>query len=341
MYKCAIIGVGPNRARGLAEAYQHIERGQLLAASARTADRLADFADEFGIAKRYTDYREMFERERPDVVHVNTPPSVRLEIMQAAEACGVAALIVEKPLAIEAKDYRAIRSFAETSKLKIAINHQLHFQPRRFTLQQRVAAGEIGTIRSVDASCGMNLAYQGTHALQAIGAFLPERTPVQVMAQVGGGKGLENTPKKHFAPDNALAVISYDDGVQAHLQSGATAPQIGRDGIHTHKRIAVNGTRGYVHWTMWSWEIGIDGHVETGAHEYGDEDILGQAQMTEAMFDWLADDSLLHPLNLQSALSDFNVVLGIYTSALQRRPVDLPCDPVDGLIDRLRSELVS
>ena len=30
MYKCAIIGVGPNRARGLAEAYQHIERGQLL-----------------------------------------------------------------------------------------------------------------------------------------------------------------------------------------------------------------------------------------------------------------------------------------------------------------------
>ena len=103
----------------------------------------------------------------------------------------------------------------------------------------------------------------------------------------------------------------------------------------------MNGTRGYLHWTMWSWEIGIDGHVETGTHEYGDEDILGQAQMTEAMFDWLADDSILHPLNLQSALSDFNVVLGIYTSALQRRPVDLPCDPVDGLIDRLRSELVS
>jgi hypothetical protein len=43
---------------------------------------------------------------------------------------------------------------------------------------------------------------------------------------------------------------------------------------------------------------------------------------------------------LQSALVDFNVVLGIYTSALERRPVDLPCDPAGGLIDRLRAELV-
>ena len=339
MYKCAIIGVGQNRARGLAEAYRHIQRGKLVAASARTADHLAAFADEYGIEKRYADYREMFERERLDVVHVNTPPSVRLEIMEAAEECGVAALIVEKPLAIEAEDYRTIRAFAERCRVKIAINHQLHFQPRRFEFQQRVAAGEIGDMLSVDASCGMNLAYQGTHALQAVGAFLPECTPVQVLAQVGGGNGLQDTPKKHFAPDNALALINYDNGVQAHLQSGATAPKVGREGIHTHKRIAVYGTRGYVHWTMWSWEIGIDGRITPGAHEYAEEDILGQARMTEAMFDWLADNAMVHPLNLQGALSDFNIVLGIYTSALERRPVDLPCDPADGLIDRLRAEL--
>jgi predicted dehydrogenase len=174
VYKCAIIGVGPNRSRGLAQAYRHIEYGKLLAVSARTPEHLAAFADEFCIEKRYADYREMFERERLDLVHVNTPPSVRLEVMEAAEACGVAALIVEKPLAIDGEDYRAIRSFAESSSVKIAINHQLHFQPRRFALQQRVAAGDLGEIRSIDASCGMNLAYQGTHALQALALFCPD-----------------------------------------------------------------------------------------------------------------------------------------------------------------------
>jgi len=341
VYKCAIIGVGPNRSRGLAEAYQHITRGQLRAASARTPENLDAFAEEFSIANRYLDYREMFESERPDLVHVNTPPSVRLEIMEAAQACGIAALIIEKPLAIAGEDYRAIRSFAEQSSVKIAINHQLHFQPRRFALQQRVTQGEIGEIRSVDASCGMNLAYQGTHALEAIGAFLPGKAPTQVLAQVCGGNGLQDTPKKHLAPDNALAVLSYPGGIQAHLQSGVTAPQVGRDGINTHKRIAVYGTRGFVHWTMWSWEIGIDGRVETGTHEYAEEDILGQARMTEAMMDWLADDAKVHPLNLQNALVDFNTLLGMYTSALERRAVDLPCDPADGLIDRLRQTLVA
>lgn len=341
MYRTAIIGVGPNRARGLAEAYRHIERGQLVAVSCRTPEHLSAFANEFKVAQRYPDYRQMFEQEQLDVVHVNTPPSVRLEVMEAAATSGVRSLIVEKPLAIEGEDFRAIRDFAAHNSVKVAINHQLHFHPRRLELQRRVAAGDIGDVRFVDASCGMNLAYQGTHSLQAIGAFRPERQPVGVFAQVSGAEGLQDTPRKHFAPDHAQAILTFDDGVQALLQSGATAPKVGRDGIHTHKRIAVHGTRGYVHWTMWSWEIGIDGQVESGTHEYPDEDILGQAAMTEAMFDWLEDDSAVHPLNLGRALADLNVILGIYVSAIERRPVELPCEPPDRLIERLRGLLAS
>ncbi|MEC8931435.1 MAG: hypothetical protein VYB08_08450, partial [Candidatus Latescibacterota bacterium] len=83
----------------------------------------------------------------------------------------------------------------------------------------------------------------------------------------------------------------------------------------------------------------IDGHVESGSHEYPDEDIIGQARMTEAMFDWMTDETAVHPLCLERALVDFNTVLGIYISALDRRPVTLPCEPPDELIDRLRSAL--
>jgi hypothetical protein len=91
---------------------------------------------------------------------------------------------------------------------------------------------------------------------------------------------------------------------------------------------------------MWSWEIGVEGRIESGVHEYPDEDILGQARMTEAMFDWMEDDNAVHPLCLQQALVEFNTVLGIYISALERRPVALPCDPAGHLIERLRSDLV-
>lgn len=46
--------------------------------------------------------------------------------------------------------------------------------------------------------------------------------------------------------------------------------------------------------------------------------VLGQASLTEAMFDWLKDDRAVHPLNLDVSLQDFAVMLNMYESALHR-----------------------
>jgi len=339
LFKCAIIGVSGGRANGHAEAYEHITRGKLVAISTRQRDKLDQFGDRYGIEARYTDYREMFVQERPDVVHVNTPPTVRLEIMEAAEELGIPALIVEKPLAVQGEDYMAIRDFAQRAKLKVAINHQLHYHPRRAELQQRVLDGQIGEVRFVDASARMNLAYQGTHSLQAIAAFNPQGVPTSVFGQVSGAKGLQENRAAHYAPDHCLAGITYDNGVSAMLRCGPSAPMVGDDRINVHKRVAVYGTRGYVHWTMWSWEANFGGEVIGGRHEYPEQDILGQAGMTEAMFDWLLDEKAVHALNLEAALQDLNIILGTYMSALRHKPVSLPVEPETNLIDSLRTAL--
>lgn len=339
MYRCAIIGVSGGRARGLAEAYAHIGRGRLVAVSSRQRDRLTAFADEFGVPERFTDYRAMFREVKPDLVHVNTPPTVRLEVMEAAEAEGIPAMLVEKPLAVQGEDFLAIQAFAQRAVTKIAINHQLHFHPRRALLQRLVYEGRIGEVRFIEASARMNLAYQGTHSLQAIGAFNPQGRPVTVFGQVSGAQGLRLTPGQHYAPDQSLAKITFDNGVHALLQCGANAPAVGEGPIHTHKRVAVYGTQGYVQWTMASWETLIDGVRETGRHSYAEEDILGQAAMTEAMFDWLEDERAVHPLNLAAALQDFNIILGMYTSALHHQVIELPVIPEPELIARLRQRL--
>lgn len=340
MFKCAIIGVSGRRARGLAEGYQHVEKGTLAAISTRNEEMLHAFGDEFDVDRRYVDYREMLAQEKPDLVHVNTPPNVRLEIFKAAEEAGVPAVLVEKPLAIQGEDWREIKAFAKTAKTKIAINHQLHFHPRRQQLQDIVRDGKIGEIRFIEASCGLNLASQGTHSLQAIGAFHPDGVPARVMGQVAGAAGLADTPKKHFSPDQSVAALTFADGLRAQLVTGPFAPRVkDTEQAHVHKRIAVYGTRGYVQWTMWSWEVAIDGRIERGVHEYPDEDILGQAAMTDALLEWVDDAAKVHPLNLDTALRDFNIILGIYTSALERRPVDLPCDPADDLIAAMQNAL--
>lgn len=322
MYRCAIVGVGGNRANGHADAYANgrIERGRLVAVSTRTPEKLAAFGERHGVAARYTDYREMFAAERLDLVHVNTPPDVRLEVFQAAEEAGIPALVVEKPLAIQWEDYWAIADFARTTSVKIAVNHQLHFHPRRVALQRLVAEGGIGDIRFVDASAGMNMAFQGTHTLQAIRAFLPDRMPQTVFAQASGTDGLQPTPRQHYAPDALLATLDYGNGLTALLRCGANAPKVLTDDArtHVHKRIGVYGDAGYVHWSMWNWEVGQAGRVERGVHDYPAEDVLGQAALTEAMFDWLEDDRAVHPLNLDVSLQDFAVMLNLYESVLHR-----------------------
>lgn len=340
MIKSAIIGVSGGRAKGLAEAYRHVKRGRLAAVSSRRRDKLEAFGAAFDVPARYTDYQEMFEREKPDLVHVNTPPSVRLEIFEAAEAVGVPAVLVEKPLAIQGEDFLAIQAFAGTARVQIAVNHQLHFHPRRNLLQRKVRDGAIGDLRFIEASAGMNPAYQGTHALQAISAFNPDAAPVDVFGQVSGAEGLAETPRHHYAPDECTGVINYDNGVSALLRCGGTAPRVIAGGtINVHKRIAVYGDRGFLHWTMHGWESRIDDKYECGAHVYAEEDLLGQAAMTEAMIDWIEDGASVHPLNVESALRDFSVILGIYESALNRAVVPLPFTPSPDLVGRLRRAL--
>ena len=99
----------------------------------------------------------------------------------------------------------------------------------------------------------------------------------------------------------------------------------------SNKRIAVYGEKGWVHWTMWSWETFIDGVYESGEHLYPDEDVLGQAAMCDAMFDWLDDDSKVHPLNLDAAIRDFEVIPGaVHERADKTRSLSCRLNPPDG-----------
>ena len=342
-YKCGIIGVSGGRANGHADAYAHIPRGRLACIATRNRANLDAFGARWNVDARYTDYREMFEREKPDLVHVNTPPDVRLEVMEAAETAGVGALIIEKPLAIQAEDYLAIRKFAESAKVKVAINHQLHFHPRRSHLQSLVAEGAIGEVRLIDAGARMNMAYQGTHVLQSVAAFHPLGEPESVFAQISGGNGLQEGRKRHYAPDATMATIRYRDGSSALLRCGTNGPYVLAEDerVNVHKQVTVYGTDGFVHWNMWGWETSIGGRHAQGSHNYPDEDILGQAAMTEAAFDWLENDSRIHPLNLDAALFDFHILLKAYMSGLNRREETLISELQPGLIDALREKLRS
>src|SRR5688572_17045272 len=117
VYRVAIIGTG--RMGGLIEdevaagsfskpyghfsAYQAIEQTEVVAVANRGAERLERFAKRFGgeggsTFKTYLDYREMIERERPDIVSITTPSFLRAEPLIFAAEHGVRGIYAEKGL---------------------------------------------------------------------------------------------------------------------------------------------------------------------------------------------------------------------------------------------------
>ena len=129
MHRSAFLGCG-GRARGHAHAYRDITRGQMVAICDLNEERLKSFGDEFGIKQRYTNIHEMLDKEKPDVLHIVTQPDLRVPLMTIAADHKVPAAIVEKPIALDSADYKAISELGRKSKTKFVVNHQLRFHPK-------------------------------------------------------------------------------------------------------------------------------------------------------------------------------------------------------------------
>ncbi len=345
MYKSAFLGCG-SRAGAHARAYQHVEKGEVVAICDMNEELLGLFGDEFGIERRYTDLEKMLEQERPDLLHIVTAPTlpgsgerIRHSLMKVASDHGVPAAIVEKPIAVDGDDWRQLVELAGTTATKFCVNTQLNFHPRNLELKRQVAAGRIGEIRFIDASARSTPIDQGPHILQLVSSYIDNAQPVRVFGQVADGELLDS-----LAPStrHATATVTYANGVRANVTFGTeAAPQISDSDVqYFHKRIAVFGTQGFAHWTMDGWELGTPAAgLESGTHSYPEQDLLGQAGLTEAVFDWLDDDAKVHPTNLAQSLAEFNLILGIFHSALTHAPVELPFDPPPGLIGALLERL--
>ena len=332
-YRCAFLGCGP-RAQGHAQAYEFISRGVKVACCDVDSERLDAFAEKYDIPQRYTDLDEMLAKEKPDVVHLVTRPNLRVDLMTRLSQARVPGVIVEKPICVGADDYKALRQLEQQSATKFAVNHQLRHHPMILDFLRRVQDGEIGEVRFLDASAVLPLSGQGVHVLDLLFAFNGYAEPQTVF---GAGSGYDDIDGTHPSPRTMEALLTFRNGVRGALQAGEGAPIFEESAVHMHKRIAIYGTHGFLHWRMNAWERSLpDGTVERGAKDYAEEDGQGQANLTNAMFDWLADDAAVSPTNLNTSLDEWLVILAVYQSTVEACPVDLPFDPPDDLLQRFK-----
>ena len=341
-YRTAIIGCG-GRAYGHANAYQHVHRGELVACANRSdTARREKFAETFGITG-YPDAEQMLRTEQPDLVHLVTMPDQWRELMPMVSELGVPACIVEKPIACGVADWRVLCELEAETATKFGVGKQFRWHPNLRNCQDGLRYDELGSLRFLDFSCGMNIAAQGTHIIDWA-MFLNKDSPI--VRVFGNANGTEGLASDYPAPDTTACQVLFENGVYGFWNTGTTARRVtDDDAVYKHCRIAAYTDRGHVLFEEFgSWEIVSPKMSEYPAFAPTPEtwranNDRAQAGLTNAMFNWIEDETRPVGTHLKRALHQFNAVLGLYASAISHQPIDIPFEPPDDLDTQLHEVL--
>ncbi len=337
-YKAVIVGCGARSAAHI-EAYRQIENAELVACCARRPERRNQRAAEFGL-RAYADPREMIVREKPDIVHLVTGPEARVELMTLVADLDVPLCTTEKPVATGVVDWKKLCDLEARAKTKFAVCHQLRWQTHLVKCAEALRSGRLGKVLFLEMTAGMNLSGQGTHTLN-YGMSLNGDSPV---AQVfGNASGWDGTDTAHPAPETTEAYLVFENGARGVWTSGRVSPRAGQpDTVWQHVRVAAYAEKGRVTFEEFGrWEICCGPERESG--DFGGMDtwmsnnLAAQAAFHKSMFRWREDERQRPGTNLRQSLHEWAVVLALYQSALEHRPIDMRgFNPPDNLVERYR-----
>ncbi len=130
------------------DAWRRIPEVEITAFVSRDPDRIRTIQERFGIARVYSDYREMFDREKTDFVDIITPPQTHLEICREAAARKIH-IICQKPLAPTFEEAKTlVREVSQTS-VRFMVHENFRFQPWYRQIKKILDAGTLGRVFSL------------------------------------------------------------------------------------------------------------------------------------------------------------------------------------------------
>jgi predicted dehydrogenase len=174
--KVAIVGCGKIADGHVEEIQKLADRARVVAVCDLELLMAEQLATRYGIARHYDRFDALLERERPDVVHITTPPQSHVALARQALAAGCH-LLVEKPVAVDADGTRQIVAAAEAARKLVTVGWSYYFDPPAETLRELIAAGALGEVVHVDSFYGYNLAGPFGAALLADPSHWVHRLP--------------------------------------------------------------------------------------------------------------------------------------------------------------------
>jgi len=174
-YRAALIGCG-GKGKDHANTLVKDNLVDLVALCDIREEALQDFQKAYGVSALYTDYREMLEREKLDLVVISTqaPQHHALTIAAAEYGCHI---LCEKPMAVTLQEADEMIAACDKAGVRLSINHQKRASAYNDYVKQLIAKGEIGELILILAhdkggrKAGNSMMEMGTHLFDWVHNF--------------------------------------------------------------------------------------------------------------------------------------------------------------------------
>jgi predicted dehydrogenase len=209
--KIAIVGCG-KIADAHVEEIGKIPSVQLCAVCDVEPIMAEQLAVRFSVPQWYSDAAKMLEMERPDVLHITTPPQSHFALTKLALAAGCH-VFLEKPVALHHRDAEAIVDAVVSAGRKLAVNYWPRFEAPALELRRLHETGVLGNPVHIESYLGYDLSGEFGMAIRRDPDHWVNRLPGKLFQNVLDHVLNKITPFiQDDQPDIQASAYCYDTG---------------------------------------------------------------------------------------------------------------------------------
>lgn len=211
-----------------AACYRAVSGVELVAGADPAGAQREAFAQKWGLSADhvYADYREMLERERPEIVSICTSAAARARILLDVLAISksVKAIWAEKPIAMTLAEADQMVEGCQRAGVLLAVGGSRCWDPIYNRIRDLIDQGEIGRLLQINAMYPCDLSHNGSHALTLV-AYLAGGASGELFARCQWAFGhMEDDARAQGEDDlRGNGYLQFENGVQAFIRSMSAA----------------------------------------------------------------------------------------------------------------------
>jgi predicted dehydrogenase len=151
MFRWGVLSTAKIAREQLLPAIADAQNGVISAIASRDAQKARALADRFGAPHAFGSYDELLASDTVDGVYIPLPTSQHVEWAAKAAEAGKHVL-VEKPLALDAKDIVPLIAIRDRKKVLVCEAFMVVYHPQWIKVRDLIAEGAIGRLRHVQGA---------------------------------------------------------------------------------------------------------------------------------------------------------------------------------------------